>query len=58
LKLVVEDLGVVDHHPIEHPVELLGIEQFNKTYWTNGPTPGCTTPTPNAAVLHPLAALL
>jgi hypothetical protein len=26
LELVVEDLGVVDHHPLEHPVELLGVD--------------------------------
>jgi len=25
-ELVVEDLGVVDHHPLEHPVELLGVD--------------------------------
>ena len=26
LELVVEDLGVVDHHPLEEPVELLGVD--------------------------------
>jgi hypothetical protein len=25
-QLVVEDLGVVDHHAFEHPVELLGVD--------------------------------
>jgi len=53
LELVVEHLGVVDHDPIDDPRKLLGIERFTKTYWTNGPTPGCTTPTPNAAVPSP-----
>jgi len=26
LELVVEHLGVVDHHPLQHLVELLGVE--------------------------------
>jgi hypothetical protein len=36
-ELVVEQLGVFDHHAVEHPVELLGVDAVTALYFAVEP---------------------